>query len=68
MVDKNTGKPLEENEEGKEIFTCPKCLKMHKVSVYVYAQMLADILIHTCSCGFKTKFYADEMYQNIKGE
>ncbi len=63
MINKNTGKSLEENEEGKEIFTCPECQKIHKVSSYVYAQMYADILTHTCSCGYETKFYADEMYQ-----
>ena len=65
MVNKKTGKPLEKNEDGQEIFKCPECGEIHIVDLYVYAQMSIHKLTHACDCGFKTGFYRDEMYQKL---
>lgn len=63
IINKETKKPLDRtNWNGPEIFTCPKCGKVHEVSGYVYAQMNYDLLTHTCDCGQKTYFYKDEMW------
>ena len=66
MLNYNTGKQVDRNEKGQEIFKCPKCGEIHIISGYVYAQMCIDTLTHTCDCGTKTKFYRDIMYQ-VKG-
>lgn len=62
MLNKLTGKELDKDEIGQEIFTCPKCGKIHTVANYVYAQMSIDRVIHTCKCGQKTRFYNNEMW------
>lgn len=64
MLNKNTGKAVERNENGREIFKCPKCGEIHIIGFYVYAHMSFDVITHTCDCGTKTKFYKDVMHQS----
>lgn len=66
MLNDNTGKDLNTNKDGKEIFKCPKCKETHLITDYVYAQMYSDVIIHTCTCGTPTKFFKNVMFQ-IKG-
>ncbi len=63
IINQETKKTLEKTHwNGSEIFTCPKCKKVHEVSAYVYAQMGWDLVTHTCDCGQKTCFYKNEMW------
>ncbi len=62
IINRETKKVLDKNNEGKQIHKCPKCQKIHKVGGYVYAHMSFDIVTHTCDCGQETCFYKNEMW------